>query len=690
MNKAIIILGMHRSGTSMLMRTLNNLGVYIGREEDLLAINEDNPEGFWEHSGIVEIHENILTELNHRWDSLAPLPIDWLDNSKVQKYKLELINLVKREFGSMSVWGFKDPRTCILLPLWKEIFENLGIEASYIITLRNPLDVAESLYKRNGINLKSGITLWYYHMINVTENLKGCNKLVLYYDSIVEETLESAEKIATFTGFELNNEIEIKIRESIKTELRHSKSSVAELSLLSEEKIAYLYTNFVEVLESQRSEMHNIESYNFYYKLFQIEELNNQDQLNKQEIEELFNRIQQNKHSMEELLELNQENSQLVQDLLKQDQLNKQTIAELSNKDQSNKQLIDDLIKENLENRQLIQDLNKSLTEASQSMDQAMVQSIALAHTKLFKCVHFIYRLKHQLFKGNFKTQRNFFDWIYRKLIRREPNHDHRYNPIFQIINILEKKKKTEPDFLIIGAQKAGTTSLYHYLVQHPLIDSAVTKEVHFFDVNYDKGVQWYRDQFPSFQTKSDHLTGEATPYYIFHPNVPKRIYEMMPRTKIIILLRNPIDRAYSHYHHAVRNLGEVVGFEEAIHMEEERLAGEFERFQSNSNYNSEIFQHYSYLKRGIYVDQLKLWFDLFPKHQILILNYESFFGDLPKSMKAITDFLGVPEFEFQYESLNKGEYEPMNPKTREHLRKYFYPHNQKLFRLLGQRYDWD
>lgn len=246
------------------------------------------------------------------------------------------------------------------------------------------------------------------------------------------------------------------------------------------------------------------------------------------------------------------------------------------------------------------------------------------------------------------------------------------------------------PDFLIIGAQKAGTTSLYHYLIQHPNIDAAVTKEVHYFDVFFEKEKDWYVDQFPSLKTCNDHLTGEATPYYIFHPNAPNRIYDMMPRTKIIVLLRNPIDRAYSHYHHAVRNLGEILSFEDAINKEEERLNGELEKFQSESNYNSINYQHYSYLKRGIYVDQLQLWYKLFPKDQILVLNYELFFSGLPRSMNAVTDFLGISNYEFQIEPLNQGKYDPMNIQTRNLLREYFYLHNQRLFKYLGQTYEWD
>lgn len=258
-----------------------------------------------------------------------------------------------------------------------------------------------------------------------------------------------------------------------------------------------------------------------------------------------------------------------------------------------------------------------------------------------------------------------------------------------EMVNLYEAQCKL-PDFLIIGAQKAGTTSLYHYLIQHPHIDTAVTKEVHYFDMNYDKGKQWYIDQFPSLTVSYSHLTGEASPYYIFHPLAPSRIYEMMPRAKIIILLRNPIDRAFSHYHHNVRKRREPLNFEDAINQEEARLAGELESLKREPNYKSVNYQHYSYLNRGIYVDQLQQWYELFPRDQILVINYEHFFGNLPRSMNDVTDFLGVYQFECQYEPHNQGTYDSMNPRTRDQLREYFYPHNQRLNKFLGQTYEWN
>jgi hypothetical protein len=139
------------------------------------------------------------------------------------------------------------------------------------------------------------------------------------------------------------------------------------------------------------------------------------------------------------------------------------------------------------------------------------------------------------------------------------------------------------PDFIIIGGQRCGTTSLFNYLTQHPDVFPSCPKEVHYFSIHYHKGVNWYRSHFPLVMQKSyverghdrRFVAGEATPYYIAHPHAPQRIAETVPEAKLIVLLRNPVDRAYSHYHYEVKNGLETLSFAEAIDREDERLAGE-------------------------------------------------------------------------------------------------------------------
>lgn len=255
------------------------------------------------------------------------------------------------------------------------------------------------------------------------------------------------------------------------------------------------------------------------------------------------------------------------------------------------------------------------------------------------------------------------------------------------------------PDFLIIGGQKCGTTSLYNYLAQHPCVAPAWRKEVRFFNVQYvGKSITWYRAQFPSSLYKfcikitqgQDVITGEATPGYISHPHAPKRIFETIPKVKLIVLLRNPVDRAYSHYQHAVLLGKETLSFEEAIEAEPERLRGEKEKMIEDESYNSFYYGNCSYLSRGIYVDQLKVWLNLFPKEQILILNSENFSSDPPTTFRRVLEFLNLPDWECkEYERFNTLSYSKMHPTTREKLVDYFAPHNQRLYELIGQQYQW-
>ena len=146
----------------------------------------------------------------------------------------------------------------------------------------------------------------------------------------------------------------------------------------------------------------------------------------------------------------------------------------------------------------------------------------------------------------------------------------------------LTSSKRSLPDFIIIGAMKSGTSILYNkFLSQHPCIQRATKKEIHFFDNKYSKGILWYKSHFPTLKEKNNFkvknsqnmLIGEASPFYIFYPHTARRVYEVLPKVKLIAILRNPVDRAYSHYHHIVRNNKENLSFEAAIESEPKRIS---------------------------------------------------------------------------------------------------------------------
>ena len=255
------------------------------------------------------------------------------------------------------------------------------------------------------------------------------------------------------------------------------------------------------------------------------------------------------------------------------------------------------------------------------------------------------------------------------------------------------------PDYLIIGAQRAGTTSLHRYLVQHPGVRTMLrTKGVHFFDVNYGRGMAWYGSRFPTklyaWYAAGRHgvelLTGEASPYYLFHPHVPHRVAEHLPRVKLIALLRDPVRRAYSHYQHEVARGFETLPFEEAIEAEPARLAGETERMLAEPLYNSFAHQHHSYLARGHYQEQLDRWRSRFDDGQLLVASSERFFAEPEPTFRRVLDFLELPAFTpAAYEKHNGYDYRKMGEAVHGRLVEHYRQPNQRLYQTLGEDLGW-
>jgi Sulfotransferase domain len=255
------------------------------------------------------------------------------------------------------------------------------------------------------------------------------------------------------------------------------------------------------------------------------------------------------------------------------------------------------------------------------------------------------------------------------------------------------------PDYLIIGAQRAGTTSLHRYLVQHPGVRTMLrTKGVHFFDTNYGRGMAWYASRFPTklyaWYVARRHgielRTGEASPYYLFHPHVPHRVAEHLPRVRLIALLRDPVQRAYSHYQHEVARGFETLSFEDAIEAEPARLAGETDRMLAEPLYNSFHHQHHSYLARGGYADQLAAWRSLFGDGQLLVLSSERFFREPERTFRRVLDFLGLPAFTPDaYEQHNAHDYRQMGAEVRERLVEHYREPNRRLYESLGEDFGW-
>lgn len=257
-------------------------------------------------------------------------------------------------------------------------------------------------------------------------------------------------------------------------------------------------------------------------------------------------------------------------------------------------------------------------------------------------------------------------------------------------------KNRAMPGFIVIGAMKSGTTSLFYYLSQHPALVPSTPKETHFFDggsVNgvdeYQYGLPWYLRHFPlKSQLKGQKQTFEASPSYIYHPLAAARIHETLPDIKMILLLRNPTQRAISHYQHKKRSGIEKLSLMEALQAEESRLGP----ILASGDYFNRNFRHFAYKARGRYAEQLERYFKLFSREQILILPSEAFFLNTADSLQKIFSFIGVdPIFEVKdlspkFVAKNR---EVVDPEVIDYLNKYFEPYNQALYKLLGVNFDW-
>lgn len=254
----------------------------------------------------------------------------------------------------------------------------------------------------------------------------------------------------------------------------------------------------------------------------------------------------------------------------------------------------------------------------------------------------------------------------------------------------LTAKWRQDPDFLIVGTQKGGTSTLYHILSKHPQISVPLKKEVHFFDTNYQNGYRWYRGFMP-LRSKSK-LAFEATPYYLYHPLSPERIAKHLPNVKVIILLRDPVKRAYSHYQmQKDQGREELTSFEDAIDAEASRLNGEEDKISNLPTYNSPTFARYSYLNRGMYHKQIQRWLTHFKRDQLLILKSEQFYSSTSSELEKVAEFLEIAnKFELGDIIQNAREYAPLPKNIKLKVSEHFKADSKKLKALLGEMFEWN
>lgn len=246
----------------------------------------------------------------------------------------------------------------------------------------------------------------------------------------------------------------------------------------------------------------------------------------------------------------------------------------------------------------------------------------------------------------------------------------------------LTAASRLKPGFLIIGAQKSGTRVLFQYLLKHPLLLRPIENEVHYFDFKYHRGPGWYRSRFPR-KRPGAWMTGESSPSYMLHPLAPGRAAAFDPDSKLIAILRDPVERALSQHAMSTRKGRESLSFEHAVEAEPERLSGFEEALAgARANWHGSARVH-SYLRRGHYAEQLKAWLAHFPRENLLVLRTEDLWTDGDRTLNRAFAFLGLPPHRLPIPEYTGQRRYTIDPALRKRLERYFADDQARLKALL-------
>lgn len=252
---------------------------------------------------------------------------------------------------------------------------------------------------------------------------------------------------------------------------------------------------------------------------------------------------------------------------------------------------------------------------------------------------------------------------------------------------------------MVIGGQRCGTTTIFKKLAEHPqVIRPPAEKGTDYYTLHYGRGFDWYRGHFPLTasgklrgRANGDTVAFEACTYYMFHPFAIERIARDFPNIKLVAMLRDPVERAYSAYKHELARGFEIESnFMKALELEDDRLGGEIDRIAADPGYESHAHRHQAYRRRGQYVDQLERVLEYFPREQLHVMESESFFADPAAQYSELLNFLGLRTYQpRQFEQFNARPGAKMPEEVRKFLTDHYRPFDERLSRLLGRQPRW-
>ena len=233
--RTICILGMHRSGTSTVARAINLLGVHLGEPAKMMPPSPDNQEGYWEHLDINDLQNRLMARLEVGWDTVKPLPEGWLQSEIVRPFKDDLAQIVAANFSGHALWAWKEPQTCLLLPLWRETLEKAETKLSCLFVVRSPVDVAGSLMRRDAIPFDKALGIWFHNNIVALKDAAGLPIVFSSYDRLLAAWEPEMRRCAAALDLDWPKD-EARYREAmnafIKPDLRHNQSSLDQLQKL--------------------------------------------------------------------------------------------------------------------------------------------------------------------------------------------------------------------------------------------------------------------------------------------------------------------------------------------------------------------------------------------------------------------------------------------------------------------------
>ena len=265
------------------------------------------------------------------------------------------------------------------------------------------------------------------------------------------------------------------------------------------------------------------------------------------------------------------------------------------------------------------------------------------------------------------------------------------------------------PDFMIIGAKRGGSTSLSYDLRTHSRIcplfprpdhipKATTTKGIRYFDQNYARGESWYRSHLPSVFARERQarrsggavITGECSPYYLFHPAAAERAAQLLPNAKIIVMLRDPVMRTYSHWKERRRGNAEQLDFRAALAAEDERVGQVEDRLRADPTFRSYPHENFSYARQSEYDTALARWYANYPAERILVLASEDYYADPQQVLDQVLEFLGLPSEPIANRNVrNAAPGEDLDADVRAALTARFEPHNRRLAELTGRTFPW-